>query len=317
MRKQLVCSISGLLVLICLLTGCQSSSLNMNGGGPKIYFFDQTRNELVTEPLGDDFKNLKTPQEQVQYIIDRLVTNKSTQLTTLQNSKPIPYLGTKMSEDLEDNPIIKFQFTTEYNNLTPTEKIGIRASIVYSLVELEFIEGVDFYIEDTPLMTATGQTVGVIYPYQIKREVLDPNPATTPYTLSLYFLNEEGLLEKEMHGVVVSDSTAVEKLILEELIKGPSTEGLQATLPSDVKINEVSISPGTATCYVDLSFDTKSKFFTSDKKKEMMIYSIVNSLTELQQIKKVVIYLDGQSGMFTPDIDFSDILERSEAYISQ
>ena len=313
MRDRLAYSIFCVFVLGLVLTGCQSSSLKVKSNSQKIYFFDQTRNELVTEPLGDDFKGLKTPKEQVEYIIDRLVANKTTQLTTLQNSKPIPYLETK----IEDNHIIKFQFTTAYNNLTPTEKIGIRASIVYSLAELESIDGVDFYVEDIPLMTATGQTVGVIYPYQIKREVLDPNPATTPYTLYLYFLNEDGLLEKEMHGVVVSDSTAVEKLVIEELIKGPSTEGLQPTLPSDVKINEVSISPGTATCYVDLSFDTKSKFFTSDKKKEMMIYSIVNSLTELQQIKKVVIYLDGQSGIFTSDIDFSDILERSEEYISQ
>ena len=48
-----------------------------------------------------------------------------------------------------------------------------------------------------------------------------------------------------------------------------------------------------------------------------MIQAIVNSLTELPDIKKVVIFLDGKSGIaFTQNIDFGDILERSDIYLS-
>lgn len=49
-----------------------------------------------------------------------------------------------------------------------------------------------------------------------------------------------------------------------------------------------------------------------------MIYSIVNSLTELPQVKKVIISIDGQEEVaFTSDIDLPKTFERSERYISE
>ena len=297
------------------LTGCFKHQQMPVSDGQKIYFFDQTRGELVSEPIGEEFELLKTPREQVDYITGRLMENKSTQLAALQNSTPMPSFIVHMEEDLEEDATVKVHFSMAYNDLTPTEKIGMRASIVYSLCELNFISGVDFYVEDIPLITATGTAVGTVSASLIKLGVLDPNPATKPYTLSLYFLNDEGKLDKVVQTIDVGGTAVIEKLLIEELIKGPNAEGLHPTLPSDVKINEVKVTAGT--CYIDLSFDTKSKFFASDEQKEIMIYSIVNSLTELQQVKKVVIYLDGQRGsVFTPNIEFGDTLERSEAYIS-
>lgn len=318
MRKVKVVQFIGLIsVLVMLCIGCSRQTHSaQNTGEPQIYFFDQMRNELVAEPLGEGFKKQESPQEKVEYIINRLVENKSTQLVTLQNTVAIPYLRTNMADDLTDDPTVKFHFTRDYYDLTPAQKLGMRASIVYSLTALDFIQGIDFYVEDKPLITSTGEAVGTIYPGRIKTDVLDPNPATKPYTLSLYFANAEGKLEKEEQSSLVSDSALLEKLIIEKLIEGPSVEGLSSTLPHDVKVNEVEVTNGV--CQVDLSFDPKSKFFTSEEKKELMIYSIVNSLTELPQIKKVVIFLEGQRGIeFTDEIDFGDFLERRESYINQ
>lgn len=303
-------------LLVLCLTGCVPHQSKSEDRQQKIYFYDETRNDVVSETLGEAFNALKSPQEQVEYIINQLIENKTTQLTTLQNTTPIPYLRANISEDLKEDPTVKFHFTEAYYHLTPAQKIGMRTSIVYSLTALSFVNGVDFYVEDVPLTTATGKTVGVIYPSQIKMDVLDPNPATTPYTLSLYYANDKGKLEKEVRGVLVSDAASVEKLLIEELMNGPSVDGLKATMPKDVKVNEVKVANGV--CQVDLSFDAKDKFFSDDRQRELMIYSMVNSLTDLPPIKKVVIFLNGQSGIpFTKDIDFGDIIERSENYISQ
>ena len=311
--------ISFLIICLFILTGCQiqpTSPTKVDTSQAKIYFFDSLKNELVAEPLGENFKNITTQQEQVAYIIDHLVSRQGVQLTNLQSLTPLPYLKISMDEDLEENPIVKFYFTSDYYKLTPAEKIGIRASVVYSLTELSFINGVAFYVEDLPLMTSTGKTVDVIYPSQIKQSVLDPNPATTPYTLSLYFTDDQGKLEKEERCILVSDSASIEKLLLEELIKGPTAEGLKGVMPNDVKVNEAKLA-ANGVCQVDLSFDPKSKFFTTEESKVLMIQAIVNSLTELPDIKKVVIFLDGKSGIaFTQNIDFGDILERSDIYLS-
>lgn len=310
MKRRGVYTICFLMLLLIALTGCEKID-NKLVGNTKIYFFDTTRNTLVSEVLPEEFTKLQDNQEKVKYIITRLKDNKSSITTTLQAGPEMPI----ESQGIKDR-VVTIHFSEAYNDLTAVEKIGMRASLVYSLAELDFIDGVEFYIEETPLTTATGKFVGTIYPSNINKDVLDPNPATIPYTLSVYFANEEGKLVKEEHSVRVSNPNAVEKTILDELIKGPNSDTLSRTVPSDMKVNDAKTTNGV--CQIDISFDPKSKFFKNDRDKELMIYSIVNSLTSETQIKKVVIFVDGKNDVqFTSDIDFTDTFERSESYISE
>lgn len=310
MKRNGIISIIYLTLLVTLFVGCEKTD-HAVVSDTKIYFFDTTRNTLVSEELPEDFAQLQNDQEKVKYIITRLKDNKSSLIPTVQAGPEMPIETTGIK-----GRVVTIHFSQAYNDLTPQEKIGMRASLVYSLAELDFIDGVDFYIEETPLTTATGKLVGTVSPNNISKEVLDPNPATIPYTLSVYFANEEGKLVKEEHSVRVSNPNAVEKTLLQELIKGPNSDMLSRTVPSDMKVNDARTTNGV--CQIDISFDPKSKFFKDDKDKELMIYSIVNSLTSEQQIKKVVIFVDGKNDVeFTPDIDFTDTFERSESYISE
>ena len=310
MKRRGICTILFFMLLLIVFVGCETMD-NKLISNKKLYFFDTTRNILVSEALPEEFTKLQDNQEKVKYIITRLKDNKSSVTTTFQAGPEMPI----ESQGIKDR-VVTIHFSEAYNSLTAVEKIGMRASLVYSLAELDFIDGVDFYIEETPLTTATGKLVGTVYPSNINKDILDPNPATIPYTLSVYFANEEGKLVKEEHSVRVSNPNAVEKTILEELIKGPNSDTLSRTVPSDMKVNDARTTNGV--CQIDISFDPKSKFFENDRDKELMVYSIVNSLTSEPQIKKVVIFVDGKSDVeFTSDIDFTDTFERSENYISE
>ncbi|ADZ83833.1 GerMN domain-containing protein [Cellulosilyticum lentocellum] len=308
-----------LLVVLISLSGCTKTTIQSDGS-PQIYYFDTTKGELFSQPLGAAFLSLGTDQEKVEYIINELAMNKNIQGNTLVAINPMPIIG--VTTNINDR-MVQIKFSNDYNNLATQERIGIRAAIVYSLTQLDFIDSVDFYIEDSPLTTSTGKVIGPISQANIKLNVLEPNPATTPYTLPLYFVNAEGKLVKEERGVRVSDPTSVEKLLIEELIKGPNSEGLSASLPSDMKVNDATTTNGV--CQIDLSFDLKSKFFTSPEVKERMIYAIVNSLTEIPKlrtdipkIKKVAFLVDGKSDIeFTKEIDLRDTFERNEAYIGE
>lgn len=310
MKRRGICTILFFMLLLIVFAGCETMD-NKLISNKKLYFFDTTRNILVSEALPEEFTKLQDNQEKVKYIITRLKDNKSSVTTTFQAGPEMPI----ESQGIKDR-VVTIHFSEAYNALTAVEKIGMRASLVYSLAELDFIDGVNFYIEETPLTTATGRLVGTVYPSNINKDILDPNPATIPYTLSVYFANEEGKLVKEEHSVRVSNPNAVEKTILEELIKGPNSDTLSRTVPSDMKVNDARTTNGV--CQIDISFDPKSKFFENDRDKELMVYSIVNSLTSEPQIKKVVIFVDGKSDVeFTSDIDFTDTFERSENYISE
>ncbi len=306
-----------ILILLVSLSGCTKAKIKADDS-PQIYYFDSTKGELVNAPLGEAFLSLGTDQEKVQYIIDELAMNKNIQGNALVVTHPMPIIGV-----VTNDRIVEINFSNEYNNLSAQERIGIRAAIVYSLTQLDSIDSVEFYIEDVPLTTSTGKVIGPISQANIKLNVLEPNPATTPYTLPLYFVNAEGKLVKEERGIRVSDPSSVEKLLIEELIKGPNSEGLSPSLPSDMKVNDATTTNGV--CQVDLSFDLKSKFFTSPEVKERMIYAIVNSLTEIPKlrtdipkIKKVAFLVDGKSDIeFTKEIDLRDTFERNEAYIGE
>ncbi len=310
MKKKSLIIFLVLIVMMMNLSGCQETSYKIHPQN-QLYFFDSSRGILVSEALPEEFFKLEDEQEQVKYIVGCLKENKSSQTTPLQSGPEMPIQNTSIKDK-----VVAIHFSDAYHTLSSQDKIGMRASLVYSLAELDFIDGVEFYINDTPLTTATGKIVGMVYPSSINKDILDPHPATTPYTLPVYFANKEGKLVKEEHSIRVSNPNSLEKPLLEELIKGPHSAELLPTVPSDMKIKDASTINGV--CQIDLSFDTKSKFFTDHYSKELMVYSIVNSLTSLPQIKKVVIFVDGKNDVeFTPDIDFTDTFERSENYISQ
>lgn len=301
--------------MLILLVGCGQEPINLSPDTLQIYFFDTSRNELVAEALPEEFMKLKSDQEKVSYIISKLKENRSTLLAALQMGPEMPIKNDTTSINAKSK-VVNIDFTSAYLDLTPQQKIGMRASIVYSLTELDFIDGVDFYVEQIPITTATGKLVDVVYRSDINKDALAPSPATTTYVLTVYFADEMGKLVSEVHSIPGSDSSKVEKLVIEELIQGPKTDTLFPTLPSDMKVNTADTLNGV--CQVDLSFDPQSKFFESEEKKTLMIYSIVNSLTELKQVKKVIISINGQEEVkLTSEIDLPKTFERSEAYLNQ
>ena len=115
-------------------------------------------------------------------------------------------------------------------------------------------------------------------------------------TVSLYFAaynDTEAYLVKETR--VISVSKDLYKSVLEELIKGPESSELYPTIPSNVKVHSVKISDGTA--IVDFSKEIITNFQEiphSSTTEVLAIFSIVNTLTEFEEIKKVKIIIEGK-----------------------
>lgn len=114
--------------------------------------------------------------------------------------------------------------------------------------------------------------------------------------VTLYFAvytDTDAYLVKETREIPVSKE--LYKSVLEELIKGPQSEELFPTIPSNVKVNSVEISDSTAT--VDFSKEIITNFEEiphSSTTEVLAISSIVNTLTEFEEIKKVKITIEGK-----------------------
>ena len=100
----------------------------------------------------------------------------------------------------------------------------------------------------------------------------------------------------------------MEKLVTEQVIEGPKEKGMRPTVTPTTKILGATIKDGI--CYLNLSADFLTLSYPVSE--EMVIYSLVNSLTELPNVNKVQISIDGESDMYFGDhILMSTIFERN------
>ena len=116
-------------------------------------------------------------------------------------------------------------------------------------------------------------------------------------TVTLYFTSLEdnqAYLVKETREVK-NPEEIIYKTIIEELIKGPVSQDLYPTIPPDSVVNSVKLSNGLATVDFDLRIITNYEDIPHSSTTETMaIYSIVNTLTEFEEIEMVKITIEGK-----------------------
>ena len=206
-------------------------------------------------------------------------------------------------------------FSKEYKNLIPEEEIMVRASIVRTLAQIDEVKLVAFTVNSESLLNSDGSLVG-----SMSADSFVENPgkqinSSVETTLTLYFSNKEGTaLKKETRTVHYSTNISMEKLIMEQLIEGPKKSGTMATVPSATKLISVSVADGV--CYVNLGDSFKNQ--NAEVTEEVVLYSIVNSLTELQGVSKVQISINGSTeGDVRYSYDLSKMYERNLEYLKE
>ncbi|HEY5586947.1 MAG TPA: GerMN domain-containing protein [Ruminiclostridium sp.] len=116
--------------------------------------------------------------------------------------------------------------------------------------------------------------------------------------VQLYFINEqENKLSQETRYIKNTEASKgseyLATAVLKELINGPAKGSLlQATIPKGTTVHSaVTIKDGAAT--VDLSNEFISNHPGGKKNEQLTLYSIVNTLTEIKDIKSVQFRING------------------------
>jgi len=105
-----------------------------------------------------------------------------------------------------------------------------------------------------------------------------------------------------------------QKVIVEELIKGPLDSKLYSVIPNGTKLLSVEVKDRKA--IVDLSKDFIDNHNGGSTGEIMTIYAIVNSLTELKDIDKVEFKIEGESKEeFKGHLIFNEAFVRNEDII--
>lgn len=123
--------------------------------------------------------------------------------------------------------------------------------------------------------------------------------------VSLYFLDKEtNMLKPEARLVNVKELIqSPYNILIELLINGPKNEKLKSIIPENTKLLNSSLD---GECLI-LDFSSEFLNYNKDdsKEKENLIKSIVNTVTELNEVNKVKFLINGQ----TSD-EFKDVMTR-------
>ena len=139
----------------------------------------------------------------------------------------------------------------------------------------------------------------IISEYIPEQEITEEQLRTT--IITLYFLDKETLLlAPEARKIDAKDliNNPYEKLI-NLLIEGPKNENLIKLIPENTKINKAEIIDDVL--YLDFSEDFIKEQNLGENQEKLIIKSIVNTLTELTEINKIKILIDGEENLEFPD----------------
>lgn len=248
-------------------------------------------------------------------VIQELMEQFQTAPNDVDNQVALPsnvgYMGYK-----QEGNVLYLYFDAGYGNrsvMEPTREILCRAALTKTMTQIDGIDYISIYVGDQPLMGQDGRPVGLMSDADFVESISDVNTFERS-ELTLYFADEHGeSLRKETREVVHSINTSMERLVIEELIRGPQAEGNYATLPSDVKLLNVSVNENV--CYIN--FDGTFLSSIVEVKEYIPIYSIVNSLCGLPTVSRVQITVNGSSdvmfrGVISLDTQFEKNLDIGE-----
>ena len=184
-----------------------------------------------------------------------------------------------------------------------------RAALISTLCQISGVESVGFFVNGEELRDSRGQGYGYMTPDQFAKgsgtNIQDYEKAA----IRLYFANEAGtMLVPVTRTDFYNTNIPMEQYVVEQLIQGPRGEGSFTCLPPTSKLTGVTSRDGI--CYV--SFDSSFLTETFTASPEVVIYSIVNTLTELNGISKVQISIgDPPEPVFRDTIALGMPLERN------
>ena len=194
----------------------------------------------------------------------------------------------------------------KYMDLSPTTEVLVRAAIVRTLVQADGVKRVQIQVNGSPLVDAAGDPVGWMTADQFIHNDGSEINSYDQIRVKLYFANEAGdKLIAAYREKFYSTNTPLERFVVDEILAGPSGKiaGLYPTVNPDVKILSVMTKDGI--CY--LNFDSNFLEAVGNVTLEAEIYSLVNTLTELQSVNRVQILVNGE----VPDVFGSAIFDRN------
>lgn len=296
--KKIIAMLASIAMIVTLSAcfGADVSTTELN-----IYFKDAKTNELTVEKA--DYTSSQNTVDMANFVMNKLSEGptKSSNMPTLPENVTFSSVSVK-------NEAAVVNFSEEFYSLTGTDLLLARFSVVRTLCDVPGITSVLITVNGEGLVSATtGKEIGYLSKKDIVLDI-DTNVEQTQETttVKLYFATSDATaLKAEERKVTTQETLSIEKTIMNELLKGPTSPELVNVLPNGTKLLNIETKDGI--CYVNLSGEFVTKFPGGTGM--LTVYSIVNSLCSLDRVSGVQILIEGEKGQEFGSYVFDEPLE--------
>lgn len=197
------------------------------------------------------------------------------------------------------------------NRLTGVRRSIAAACLAMTVTQFPSISSVQILAGDREL---TGDWSGRWTPEDF---VLEDDSATSDATtVKVYVGDVQGrYLTDELRTKTLDAGTSAAEFVMTQLLEGPNQQGHESVLPAGTRLNEVHTANGL--CEVDLSEEFLLHAPSRYAQARLAVYAIVNSLTELTSVQRVLIRCDGQEIGDFGGMDLRQSLYRDETVLAQ
>ncbi len=279
--KKLI-SVMLALVLCTVCTACFNSAETKS---INIYFKNAETNELSVNEI--KYSGSQNTVDMANFALGNLLSGPSDP----KYVRTLPEDTNLLSLTVKDS-VANVDFSEEFTSFTGIDELLARFSVVRTLCDIPGVSNVSITVKGEKLISnATGNEVGTLSKKDIVLGVDVVDSVTT--SITMYFATSSGThLKAETRNVKTQNTISIEKTIMTELLKGPSSLELSSVIPAGVKV--LNVETKDSVCYVNLSEEFVTKF--SGGSGMLTVYSIVNSLCSLESVQSVQILIEGEKG---------------------
>lgn len=286
--KKLFSAVLALVLACSLLTGCtvetQEEKVDSGSNQYYLYYVNKDETKVVKE-------RYQLEQESAEFMLQDFTGILNAQEGSGDNLSLLPS-GVQLVTYRLNESLLELEFNSDYSKMSRAREILVRAGVARTFLQIPGVTGIKIFIESEELKDSKGQAVGVIDGNTFVEMWGSDKDAYRYDTFTLYFTDKTGEhLVAEQRNVYYKRILPRERVILEQLAKGPMVKGHYPTIPQETEILGVEVSDDV--CYVDFS----SAFSDSgiDIPVNTMIYSVVNSLLDTASADKVQISVEGDT----------------------
>ncbi|MGN0183052.1 MAG: GerMN domain-containing protein [Candidatus Ornithomonoglobus sp.] len=285
-KKQIAASAAALLMLIAGIGALLfiNAGITPQSTAVDLYFMNEDGTGIIAEPRELRYKD---DTDLAQTVVEKLRKGPSASKRGRIMSR-----DTKLQRiEFTDEYGIIVDFSSSFLSEDPSRNVLSVYAVTKSLCSTGIVTNVMVTVDGEGISDRDGNLLGFVAASDINLETEEYQSEMREVVL--YFGDRSSTkLVKETRTIKITDQQPIEQYIINELIKGPDDKTMQPVLSKSTVLMSVDVEDNI--CYLSFRSNFLKENAGDSNHERQVIYSIVNSLTELNTISRVQFYMDGK-----------------------